>query len=112
GAVRLVAFEYLEKRFDRDQVRHVLQRAGATRASGGASVGAPGRLLDGAAATTSSDAPPDSDPSIEVGMIGTSSSMEQVREIVRTAAASPSTVLITGESGTGKELVARALHLG
>ncbi len=111
-AVKLGAFDYLEKPFDRDQLRHVLQRAVATRARSGASVGAPGRPLDDAAATTSSDAPPDSDPSIEVGMIGTSSSMEQVREIVRTAAASPSTVLITGESGTGKELVARALHLG
>jgi transcriptional regulator with GAF, ATPase, and Fis domain len=45
-------------------------------------------------------------------MIGAAPSIHVVREIVRTAAASPSTVLITGESGTGKELVARALHLG
>ena len=45
-------------------------------------------------------------------MIGGSPQMQEVRKIVRTAAASPTTVLIAGESGTGKELVARALHLG
>jgi transcriptional regulator with GAF, ATPase, and Fis domain len=54
----------------------------------------------------------DDDPSLLAGMVGRSHSIQQVREIIRTAAASPSTVLITGESGTGKELVARALHLG
>jgi transcriptional regulator with PAS, ATPase and Fis domain len=36
--------------------------------------------------------------------------MEQVRELVRTAARTDAHVLIEGETGTGKELVARALH--
>jgi DNA-binding NtrC family response regulator len=43
-------------------------------------------------------------------MIGTSSAMTQVRELIRQAAPTDGTVLIIGESGTGKELVARALH--
>jgi two-component system, NtrC family, response regulator len=43
-------------------------------------------------------------------MIGRSSAMMQVRDLIRQAAPSETTVLITGESGTGKELVARALH--
>ena len=43
-------------------------------------------------------------------MIGTSSAIMQIRDLVRQAAPSDGTVLITGESGTGKELVARALH--
>ena len=43
-------------------------------------------------------------------MIGSSSAMTQVRDLIRQAAPSDATVLITGESGTGKELVARALH--
>jgi DNA-binding NtrC family response regulator len=43
-------------------------------------------------------------------LIGNSQSMQTLRQRIRTAAAYPSTVLITGESGTGKELVARALH--
>jgi DNA-binding NtrC family response regulator len=112
-AVKLGAFDYLEKPFDRDQIRHVLQRAVATRAREGAAVGP----ITTPAVVGQSDASPaadssEPDPTLEVGMVGHSESLIAVREIVRTAAASPSTVLITGESGTGKELVARALHLG
>ncbi|HEV8722197.1 MAG TPA: sigma-54 dependent transcriptional regulator [Candidatus Binatia bacterium] len=43
-------------------------------------------------------------------VIGTSSAMEQVRDMIRHAAQTDATVLISGESGTGKELVAKALH--
>jgi two-component system response regulator PilR (NtrC family) len=44
-------------------------------------------------------------------IIGNSSSMQQVFDLVETIAPTGSTVLITGESGTGKELVARAIHV-
>jgi two-component system response regulator PilR (NtrC family) len=44
-------------------------------------------------------------------IVGTSSSMQQVFDMVETIAPTGSTVLITGESGTGKELVARAIHV-
>ena len=44
-------------------------------------------------------------------IIGNSSAMLQVFELVETIAPTGSTVLITGESGTGKELVARAIHV-
>ena len=43
-------------------------------------------------------------------VIGTSSGMEEVRDMIRHAAQTDATVLIGGESGTGKELVAKALH--
>src|SRR5437762_12528479 len=36
--------------------------------------------------------------------------MQQVRELVRTAARAEAHVLIEGETGTGKEVVARAIH--
>lgn len=43
-------------------------------------------------------------------LVGQSRAMEQVRQAVLKAAASPFPVLIEGESGSGKELVARAIH--
>lgn len=43
-------------------------------------------------------------------LIGDSAAMQQVRQAVLRAAASPFPVLIEGESGAGKELVARAIH--
>ena len=43
-------------------------------------------------------------------LVGSSSPMERVAEVIRLVAARRSTVLVTGETGTGKELVARAVH--
>ena len=43
-------------------------------------------------------------------LIGDSSEMRRVRELVARAAASRVNVLVVGESGTGKELVAKLLH--
>ena len=45
-------------------------------------------------------------------IIGSSSAMMAVFDLIQTIAPTNSTVLITGESGTGKELVARAIHAG
>ena len=43
-------------------------------------------------------------------MIGDSTAMGKVRELIARVAPTDSRVLITGESGTGKELVAAAIH--
>lgn len=43
-------------------------------------------------------------------MVGSSSAMVHVRELIHRVARSDARVLITGESGTGKELVAAAIH--
>ncbi len=44
------------------------------------------------------------------GIIGTSSSMRKVLELVSQVAPSSASVLIEGASGTGKELIAQAIH--
>ncbi len=44
------------------------------------------------------------------GIVGQSSALRQVLQLVETVATSDSTVLLLGETGTGKELVARAIH--
>jgi DNA-binding NtrC family response regulator len=49
-------------------------------------------------------------PDALAGLVGTSPAMEQVRQLVRTAARTEAHVLIEGETGTGKEVVARAVH--
>jgi two-component system nitrogen regulation response regulator NtrX len=43
-------------------------------------------------------------------IIGHSPPVERLRELIRQAAASDARILITGENGTGKELAARAIH--
>jgi two-component system response regulator PilR (NtrC family) len=44
------------------------------------------------------------------GMVGSSPAMLPVYDLVRRAAQTATSILVTGESGTGKELVARAVH--
>jgi formate hydrogenlyase transcriptional activator len=44
------------------------------------------------------------------GIVGESSALRQVLQLVETVATSDSSVLLLGETGTGKELIARAIH--
>ncbi len=43
-------------------------------------------------------------------IVGTSKAMQRVFQLIAGVASTASTVLVNGESGTGKELVARAIH--
>ena len=43
-------------------------------------------------------------------LIGTSTHMKRVYQLVRSVASLNASVLVTGDSGTGKELIARAIH--
>lgn len=90
-AMKLGAFDYLTKPFDRDELQLVIGKASA--------------------AAGLNDQEPQPPPETgRFGMIGNSPALEQVFFTIDKVAASPTTVLVTGESGTGKELIATALH--
>jgi DNA-binding NtrC family response regulator len=91
-AMRLGAFDYLEKPFNVDQLEDVARRA----------------LQHGLALGRRSCVPEAGEWAPQ--MIGQSVAMQQLRQLIQQAAPTDETVLITGESGTGKELVARAIH--
>jgi nitrogen regulation protein NR(I) len=92
-AVKLGAFDYVEKPFDQEQIRQIVAKAMRTH------------MLSRRDAR-----PEDSASRGRFRLVGESAAIRQVYQVVEKVADTPSTVLITGESGTGKELVARALH--
>jgi DNA-binding NtrC family response regulator len=92
-SVKLGAFDYVEKPFDQEQIRQIVAKALRTH------------MLSRRDAR-----PEDTATRGRFRLVGESTAIQQVYQVVEKVADTPSTVLITGESGTGKELVARALH--
>ena len=97
-AMRMGAYDFLEKPFSPEQITEVVQRALEKRA-----------LSLEVERLRSQLAGYDS---IEARLIGRSPAMQQLRRLVRDLASSDADVLVVGETGTGKELVARCLHEG
>ena len=82
-AMKIGAFDFLSKPFDKEDLKQILEKAFALEVPQ-----LPGLL----------------------NSIGKSPKITEVFELVRRVAPTPATVLITGESGTGKELIAKSLH--
>jgi len=79
-ALRLGAFDYLQKPYDREKLLDTISRA-------------LNKLT-----------------TLDAEIISDSPEMDKVKKLILKVAKSNSTVLIRGESGTGKELIARAIH--
>ena len=79
-ALRLGAFDYLQKPYDSEKLLDTVSRA-LNKLS-----------------------------SLDAEIVSASSEMDKVKKLILKVAKSNSTVLIRGESGTGKELIARAIH--
>ncbi len=94
AAVKLGAFDYIEKPFEQDQIKQVIGTALRTHELRRTEV----RLMGPTRGKG------------RYGVVGHSTAMQAVFNVIEKVAATPSTVLITGESGTGKELIANALH--
>src|ERR671914_454219 len=96
AAMKRGAFDYITKPFKNDEVLVVLRNALAQRTL----------VAENRALRQNLQARSNSFGEI----IGRSSPMRQVFDLIIQAAPSRTTILIDGESGTGKELVARSLH--
>jgi DNA-binding NtrC family response regulator len=92
-ALKNGAYDYIPKPFDNEEVRALVRRAREVLALRAENA----RLRQELAGELH-------------GLIGESAAIRDVARVVRRAAPTDATVLITGESGTGKEVVARALH--
>jgi len=79
-ALRLGAFEYLQKPYDKEKLLETVSRALKKLTT------------------------------LDAEIISVSPEMDQVKKLILKIAKSNSTVLIRGESGTGKELIARSIH--
>ncbi len=79
-ALRLGAFDYLQKPYDRDKLLETIARA-------------LNKLTN-----------------LDAEIVSISPEMDRVKKMIVKVAKSNSTVLIRGESGTGKELIARSIH--
>ena len=91
-ALKKGAFDYLTKPFEQDELKTVIMKAIKTRQLGDRDLSAPADDVD------------------PYRIVGASSRMAEIHEIIRKVSPTTTTVLITGETGTGKELIARAIH--
>ena len=79
-ALRLGAFDYLQKPYDKEKLLETVSRALKKLST------------------------------LDAEIVSVSPEMDKVKKLILKIAKSNSTVLIRGESGTGKELIARSMH--
>jgi two-component system response regulator PilR (NtrC family) len=94
-AMKMGAFDYLTKPFKIDEVRMNIQNALRSR-----NLEVENRTLKKELVKEYSFQ----------NMVGNSTAMHAIYDMVKRVAMTPTNVLITGESGTGKEVVAKAIH--
>jgi len=94
-AMKLGAYDYITKPFDRDELQIMIEKGLNLQYLMSENL----RLRQELAYRFKLD-----------NVIGASSKMKSIFDLVARVAQSDSTVLLQGESGTGKELIARAIH--
>jgi len=89
AAMKAGAYDYLTKPFKLEEIKSVIRNA-LEQTAGQAAVEAPAGMF--------------------CSLVGHSSKMVQIYNLIRQVGPTKTNVLISGESGTGKELAARAIH--
>ncbi|MBN1199738.1 MAG: sigma-54-dependent Fis family transcriptional regulator [Bacteroidales bacterium] len=94
-AMKLGAYDYMEKPFDIDRMRTIIREALGMKlmTEGGIHL----RITD-------------REESLPERIVGKSPAIKEVYKMIGKVAVSDASILINGESGTGKELVAKAIH--
>ncbi len=95
-AVRLGAYDYLEKPCPVDAIEITVQKAHEHR-----------RLVERQKVLEDSYSPPDLQPEF----VGTSAACQRIRQTIAKIAITEATTLVLGETGVGKEMVAKLLHV-
>ena len=95
-AMRIGAFDFVEKPFDPDRLRELCQRAAESRAHTLETRALRRELSDGSV--------------VMRRLMGESPAIAKLRETILDVAQADGHVLILGETGTGKSLIARAIH--
>jgi two-component system response regulator PilR (NtrC family) len=95
SAMKMGAFDYIQKPFKHDELLLTIERAIEHKRLQDENI----RLKDELKKKFSFE-----------NIVGKSSTMNTIFELIKATAPTRSTILIQGESGTGKELVARAIH--
>jgi DNA-binding NtrC family response regulator len=95
-AMRIGAFDFVEKPFDPEGLAELCQRAAESRARTVETRALRRELADGSVLTRR--------------LMGSSPAVEKLRETILDVAQADGHVLVLGETGTGKSLIARALH--
>lgn len=93
-AIKSGAYDYLEKPLDQEKLKQILKKAEESKV-----------LVESFA-----HASPVMDDDTETEIIGRSSKMREIFQLVNKISIVDTTVLIRGENGTGKEMIARAIH--
>jgi DNA-binding NtrC family response regulator len=93
--IKLGAFDYLEKPFTADRLRHVVGKAFEFTTLKKENQALQVRL---------------SEHEKTKDLLGNSAQVQHVREKIKLVARTSATILITGESGTGKKIVASEIH--
>lgn len=95
-AIKLGAFDYLEKNFKMEELLSVVREAVKEQKMKDENESLKKKLAE---------------HSSFFGIIGESPKIKEIKELIIKIANSQASVLLTGESGTGKEMFARAIHM-